>query len=286
MPEFSGTKTVLATTSALLASLPPGDKKVAQVILDEPEAVIHMTVVELASRAGTAESTTIRCCRKLGYTGFQDLKIRLARELSVEKPPAIPTLSAGQTPHDVLRAIVSFNRQLLDDVNITIESRTFNQAAEALLGAGSVLLTGFGFSYFVCLDAQDRLSSIGINARAPEAPNMKLLQAHRLKRGDVLICVSHTGATKEILRYVDIAKHHGASSIGITSSPRSKLARVSDYSLAVGGRELDFRIDSASARIVHLSVLDSLYLALAQMLGKSADDNLSIFHDEESVWRL
>lgn len=286
MPDFKGTKTVLATTSALLASLPPGDKKVAQVILDEPEEVIHMTVVELAGRAGTAESTTIRCCRKLGYSGFQDLKIRLARELSLEKPPSIPTLSTGQTPHDVLRAIVSFNRQLLDDVNITIESGIFNEAAEALLEADNVLLTGFGFSYFVCLDAQDRLSSIGINARAPEAPNMKLLQAHRLKEGDVLICVSHTGATKEILRYVDIAKNHGAHSIGVTSSPRSKLARVSDYSLAVGGRELDFRIDSASARIVHLSVLDSLYLALAQMLGNSANDNLAIFHDEESVWRL
>lgn len=286
--ELSGprTKTVLASIRAMIGSLPPGDRKVASTVLDDPEAVIHMTVAELAAKAGTAESTAVRCCHKLGYRGFQDLKIHLARELSAHSPEIHADLDSAEHPHDVLRTVLSFDSQVLDDVVATLEPEAFNAAVTALESASRVVLVGYGSSYYVCLEAEERLSSIGIDARAPRSPNMKLMQSFQLTERDVLVCVSHTGATKDVIRYADVARSARGTTVVITSYGRSRLARSADVLLLAGGRELDFRFDALSGRIAHLAVLDALYMALAQRLGTRAERALSVFHDEESAWRL
>jgi DNA-binding MurR/RpiR family transcriptional regulator len=286
MADTNHDKTVLASVRALIGSLPPGDRKVATVILEHPEDVIHMTVAELATRADTAESTAVRCCHKLGYQGFQDLKIRLARELATHGPEVHSSLDAATRPHDILRTVLAFDREVLGDINSTITADAFDAATEALERAGRVLLTGFGSSYIVCLEAQERFSSVGIDTRAPESPNMKLLQASWLGENDVLLCVSHTGATKEVIRYAEVARAGGATTIVLTSFARSRLARLADILLVAGGRELDFRFDAVSGRLAHLTVLDALYLALAQRLGDRATASLTVFHNEESAWRL
>lgn len=279
-------KLVLASVRSLISSLPPGDKKVAQAILDDPESIIHMTVAELATRAGTAESTTVRCCRKLGYKGFQDLKIHLARELSQSVDNDHKSISKLSSPQSILSTVLSFNTEVIADINSSLQPESFDQALTALLNARQVSILGFGFSYFVCLDAQDRLASIGVDARAPESPNMKLMHAARLQPQDVAILVSHTGATKDLIRYCKLAQDRGATTIALTSYSRSRLAKLADITLVAGGRDLDFRFDAASARLAHLTVLDALYLALALKLGKKAEESLAIFHDEEAAWRL
>lgn len=279
-------KTVIASIRALIGSLPPGDLKVAQAILDSPEAVIHMTVAELAAQAGTAESTAVRCCHKLGYRGFQDLKIHLARELSSHSTEIPESLEDAERPHDVLRAVLRFDAEVLRDVLSTLDPGAFDAATAALGAAENVVLVGFGSSQYVCFEAQDRLCSIGINARSPQSQNMMLLQTSRLGAGDVLICISHTGATKEIIRYADLARENGATTIVVTSYGRSRLTRSADVLLLAGGRELDFRFDALSGRLAHLAVLDALYMALAQSLGSAASESLAVFHDEESAWRL
>lgn len=279
-------KQVLASVRSLITSLPRSEQKIAQVVLDDPESVIHMTVLELAQRAGTAESTAVRCCHKLGYSGFQDLKIRLARELATGAHDDHEVLTSSSTPSQVLRSVLTFDTQVISDISSSLDPDAFEAAVFALLDARRVALLAFGFSYFVCLDAQDRLSSIGMDVRAPESPNMKLMLTNRLQPEDVAICVSHTGATKEVLRYAELAQRQGATTIALTSFARSKLAKIADITLVAGGREIDFRFDAASARLAQLAVLDAIYLALALNLGEKAETSLAVYHDEESGWRL
>jgi DNA-binding MurR/RpiR family transcriptional regulator len=279
-------KQVLASVRSLITSLPPSEQKIANVVLDDPEAVIHMTVLELAQRAGTAESTAVRCCHKLGYTGFQDLKIRLARELATGIHDDHEVLTSSSTPSQVLRSVLAFDTQVISDISSSLDPGAFDAAVGRLLNARRVALLAFGFSYFVCLDAQDRLSSIGMDARAPESPNMKLMLTNGLEADDVAFCVSHTGATKEVLRYAELAQRRGATTVALTSYARSKLAKIADITLVAGGREIDFRFDAASARLAQLAVLDAIYLALALNLGEKAETSLAIYHDEESGWRL
>ncbi len=198
--EIPASRRVLPTIRVKLGSLSPGERKVANVILDSPSEVIHMTVGDLALRAGTAESTAVRMCHRLGYAGYQDVKIRLARELVSSEPAVRSQIDGSAEPHEILRMVLAFNIEALRDITSSISPEEFDRAADAIAHASKVLLLGFGSSYFVCKEAHERLASVGIDASAPESPNMKLLLASRTTPGDVVVCVSHTGATKEINR--------------------------------------------------------------------------------------
>jgi len=279
-------KSVLGSIRAQLPSLPRGDRKVAEKILEDPSGVIHLTVGELAQRAGTAESTVVRCSRKLGYRGYQDLKIHLARETADGHSNVAMTLSSDASSFDALRTVLAIEAEVLADISSSIDRDSFERAVDYLHDAGRILLIGFGSSSIVCQEAEHRLLSIGLDVSAPEAQNHMLLASTRMRPGDVMLCVSHTGATTEILRLAEHARQHDARVVAISSFARTPLARVADVALVAGGRDLDFSFGALSGRTAHLVVLDALYAALALRRPEQASKSLADFNDAEASWRL
>jgi RpiR family transcriptional regulator, carbohydrate utilization regulator len=73
-------RAVLATVRSVLPSLQPSDARVAQLILDEPDAIVYRSVGDVAEAAQTSSTTVVRCTQKLGFRGFHDLKLALAQE--------------------------------------------------------------------------------------------------------------------------------------------------------------------------------------------------------------
>jgi RpiR family carbohydrate utilization transcriptional regulator len=279
-------KTVLSSIRALLESLPAGDHKVATVILTEPDSVIYMTVSDLARRAGTAESTVVRCSRKLGYTGYHDLKIHLARETGIAGSEVSTVIPTDAEPYDVLRAVLAIETEVINDIISSVPQDVFESAVRVLVTARRILLLGFGSSMTVCLEAQERFASIGLEASAPTSANMKLLACSLRDRDDAVICVSHTGATRETIKYAQLARRRGATVVALTSFARTRLERNSDITLVAGGQERDFRFGALSGRTAHLVVMDALYMALALIRGDAATASLTKFHDAEASWRL
>ncbi|HHV56396.1 MAG TPA: MurR/RpiR family transcriptional regulator, partial [Firmicutes bacterium] len=71
----------LVRLRSVFPSLKQAEARAAAWMLDNPQEIIHMTITELADQCGVAEATIVRLSKKLGYNGFQDLKIALARDL-------------------------------------------------------------------------------------------------------------------------------------------------------------------------------------------------------------
>ncbi|MGW3958103.1 MurR/RpiR family transcriptional regulator, partial [Streptomyces sp. NPDC004752] len=67
---------------AALPSLGGTDKRVIELILSGPEAVVCGSVTELAQKAGVAQSSAVRACQRLGYRGYQDVKLAITRDLA------------------------------------------------------------------------------------------------------------------------------------------------------------------------------------------------------------
>ncbi|WP_406542271.1 MurR/RpiR family transcriptional regulator [Clostridium ljungdahlii] len=68
----------LARIRAIYSNLKTAEKKAAHYILENPESIIHFSITEFAYVSKVSETTIFRLCNKLGYTGYQDLKINLA----------------------------------------------------------------------------------------------------------------------------------------------------------------------------------------------------------------
>ncbi len=64
------------------------------------------------------------------------------------------------------------------------------------------------------------------------------------------------------------------------------MAERVDIPLVASGRELSFRFEALSGRLVHLAVVDALYLALALADPERARAALDIYYQVDSSWRL
>lgn len=276
---------VLARIRARMPTLPASDARVARAILTDPLGTIHLTVSELADRAQTAESTAIRCCVKLGFHGFQDLKLNLARENPVDPPEQIAAVDAEDPAPVALMKVMGFLSNVVADAASGIDPSQFEETTRALSTAREILLIGYGESFKVAADAQDRLLAIGLSARAPSDSNLKVLRSQDLAHGDCCLLVSNSGATKEVVRCAEIAKGRGATTIALTSSPRSRLANACVYTLAAGGRDLGFGLEEISGRFVHLAVIDALYVAIMLRLRETGAEHLRRYQDLETSWQ-
>ena len=57
------------------------EKKVVEYIMQNPERIIKLSITELSEECDSGEATIFRVCKKLGYKGYQELKIKIASEV-------------------------------------------------------------------------------------------------------------------------------------------------------------------------------------------------------------
>ena len=71
----------LARLRGFFSSLSPAEKRVGQVVLDDPEKVIRMTLAEIADRAAVSGASVVRFCQSIGYEGWLEFRIELTRTI-------------------------------------------------------------------------------------------------------------------------------------------------------------------------------------------------------------
>lgn len=278
---------VVPEVRALLPSLGKSDARVARVMLGDPRRVIHLSVQQLAAEAGTSASTVVRCCQRLGFKGFQHLKIALAQDLGAARMPEAggPSDTGRGSLGETLRGVLESGARALGDALSTVGEAEFGEAVSAVKHADRVLFVGVGTSAPLAQDAAYRFLTIGVRAEAPPDVHTQHVASRLLGRDDVCFAVSHTGATTETVASVRAARVAGAKVVAVTSFSRSPLTEHSDVVLVAGGPEESFRLEAMTSRIAHLSVLDALFVAVAGETRERADAALDAYADVISEHR-
>jgi DNA-binding MurR/RpiR family transcriptional regulator len=269
---------------AALPSLPPGEAKVARLLLDNPGTVISQSVTEFAEVAGTSTATVIRFAQSLGLKGFHELKIKLAQDLAlfqhqVGEPAAA---SAGS----VLDQVTAAGAQSVRDAAKLVDPAAFEEAVTILSNARRVQFAGVGTSFPLAQDAAYRFRTIGIDADAPVDVHVQHVAARLLRGGGACVAISHTGSTRETLEVVEAAREAGAATIAITSFLHSPLTELADVVLTAGSREVSFRLEAMASRLAHMSVIDALLVAVAEKDEERSRLALDLFSDVLGVHRI
>jgi DNA-binding MurR/RpiR family transcriptional regulator len=253
---------VVAHIRAALPSLTPGAQTIGRAILDDPRAIIHFTVSDLADRTATSVASVVRFCQDIGLRGYADLKIRLAADTI----PTEKTLHEGISPTDdaftVLKKVLTDSQAAVASAADTIDGDRFESAVTAISEASHVLCVGVGTSAPLAQDAGYRLRTIGLSAEAPADGHIQHVAARLLKPTSACLCFSHTGQTSESLMAVEAARDAGATTLAITSFYRSPLSDLCDIVLVAGAKETDFRMEAITSRIAHIAVFDAIHAAL------------------------
>ncbi len=253
----------LVRMRGVLPSLHRAEKKVADYILSHAGEIMHLTVSEVAVGAGASEATVVRFCRTLGYRGYQDLKLSLVRESA----PAVKSIDAELSTSDdvstICRKVFLNNIRTLEDTLKILDVGEVERAAECLLKARKVLLIGVGTSSPYVYDAYNKLFRLGIECDWQTDSHLQVMAASLLKRGDVVLAISHSGSTKDPIETVGIAKKAGAVAICITNNSLSPLAQAADIRLYTASGETHYRAEALSSRIAQVSIIDVLHMILA-----------------------
>lgn len=255
---------------ALMPSLAPAEQRVGRRILDDPRQVAAWTISELADACDTSETTVIRFCRAVGFRGYPQLRMALATELAKSEggatgaQPLSGDIAPGDDLDQVVRKIAFADARAVEETADQLDVGVLREVVEALVAAPKVDIYGVGASAFVALDFQQKLHRIGRTVFAWPDPHIALTSAALLRPGDVAVGISHTGTTVDTVDAIRQARERGATTVAVTNFPRSPLAQISDHVLTTAARETTFRSGATASRLAQLTVVDCIFVGVAQ----------------------
>ncbi len=243
-------------------SLTRAEQKIVDYILANPANIVHMSITELAEESGGAEATVFRLCQKAGFKGYQHFKIMLAQDLYSPLESVYSEVSP-EDPLDVLvqKVFGSISEGLQDTLKI-VNYEAMARAIAAVAAARRIDVYGSGGSAVVAADIEHRFMRLDKAVRAYSDSHTQIIAASLLKPGDVVIAISHSGANRDLLESVNVAKASGATVIVLTSHMKSPLSRVADILLCGMAKETLYRSEALASRLIHLALVDALYVGV------------------------
>jgi len=254
--------------------LRPSERKLATYIADAPRAVVDLSMTELAARVGVSQPTIARFCRALGCSGYREFKIRLAQSIA----PEVPAVYRDVLPDEGAAGIAAkvFDRTILALIQVrnSLSSDSVATAIGLLAEARRIEFYGAGGSGVAALDIQHKFFRLGVPSVAYNDPHTFSMSAALLGPGDVMVAVSNTGRTLDVIEAARSALACGAAVIAITHG-HSPLARIATIGLMANLDEDSDIYAPMTSRISHLAIGDVLAVGVALQRGPELVDKLA-----------
>lgn len=264
---------VIARVAQALPMLRRSERDVAELILEDPAAALQWSIAEAAQRAGVSQPTVARFATAMGFSGFREFKLHLAQSIATGVRYVHSDVEADDTPERVVPKVFDRAVGALIDVRNHLDPQAVARAVAMLAAARRIECFGVGNSAVVAHDAQHKLLRFGIPCSASADPHAMSMVATVIGPGDVVLAISASGRTVDMVDSARAALRAGAAVISITSST-SPLARASTLSLHVDVQEDTDVYTPMASRLAHLVVIDALCVGVALTLGSEAIDRL------------
>lgn len=172
------------------------------------------------------------------------------------------------------RAVLETEAQSIAALSDRLDDHFFDAVAKVLACQGHVIVTGMGKSGHIAHKVAATLASTGTPAFFVHPAEASHGDLGMIRGGDLLIALSNSGETEEILRLLPIIKRMGIGLIAITGQPQSNLATYADLHLnaSVDKEACPLGLAPTASTSAQLAMGDALALAVAQARGFTPDD--------------
>lgn len=253
---------------SVLPSLAPAERRVAEAVLADPSAVAQMSITALARRCDTSEATIVRFSRNIGFGGYPALRIALASEAGRSAAEGRSSVGLDIEPDDSLAEVVgkvgAADSRAITDTVANLDVEALDRAIHAVRAARRIEIHGIGASGLVATDLEQKLRRIGLVASASTDRHAALTSTALLAPDDVVISLSHSGETSDVIDPLDHAAAAEATRIAVTNFRRSSLARIADIVLTTAAQESVYRSGAIASRVAQLTVIDCLFVGVAR----------------------
>lgn len=254
------------------------ERKVAEVILANPQTAIHSSIATLAKMSGVSEPTVNRFCRRLDTKGYPDFKLHLAQSLANGTPYVNRHVEENDGPEEYTHKIFESTMAALEVARQSVDIATINRAVDLLTQAQKISFFGLGASASVAHDALNKFFRFNVPVIYFEDIIMQRMSCMNSGEGDVVVLISHTGRTKSLVEIAQIARGNDATVMGITSKD-SPLAQECNLVLSLEVPEDTDMYMPMASRIAQLILIDILATGFTLRRGNKFRENLKRVKD-------
>ncbi|WP_062212062.1 MurR/RpiR family transcriptional regulator [Demequina oxidasica] len=254
-----------ARIAALISSLQPSERRVAEAIVADVSKAVDMTAQELADAVGVGRASVVRTSQTLGYHGYPQLRVALAREKAFEQPIA----DTGEGSLGIMRAAMDRFVRALPHTSAALTEDVVDTFIATLDDAPRVIVAASGLSAPLGYDAALRLTSAGRPAEYIPDSLAQQIAARQLEPHGVLLVISGSGANRATLDVVGAARAAGATVLAVTGFSRSALVSAATTTLVVPPATESFQDELVqTSRAALALVIEALVEALVARRGE------------------
>ena len=274
-------KSVINQICASMDTFFETEKKIGNFIIHHPKEIVDMTVGELAKECQVSEASVSRFCKKIDMNGFHHLKISIAKEMvsQSEDDELSNHISVDDLKQSLKNILANKVAELTQTVSM-MNSENLQDILKRINNAQNVLFAAVGNTVPVAMDGAYKLNQIGISAVSTPVWETQLAYSYTLSPDDVVIAISNSGESTGVINILEAAKQKKATTISITNSEKSTIAKTSDYHITTATREKLFLDGYRFSRVSATMVIEVLYLFLTSMRKEAYD---SIIQHESSI---
>ena len=252
------------------------EKLIANYLLGSKKSIISMSAKDIATLTNTSAPTVVRFSKKIGFNSLNEMKLQLSINLENEENSSeFEYLDGNLSTKNIILGIKNSIDSIMNQTMGLLKEEELEKAIEKLIKAKNVYIYSIGSSGLVGQDFYYKLSRINKRCTAHLDTHLQITSSALLEKDDVVIAISYSGETKEVLMCVENAKKRGATVIAITkASVNNTLENASDIVLHVPYVERSLREGAMSSRISQLAIIDMLFIGMAKNNLKEVEEKL------------
>lgn len=257
---------VLGQITQMYDTFTPVEKRIADLMIDQPVKVVNLPIKEIAKMAGTSEAAIVRFSKRLGLSGIKVVKVELARELHTIDTEKKPSKIEFTDSVEVLKEKVFNNSiQALYNTEKILSPKLIDDAAQAIIKAKRMMIFGVGIAQVVGEDFRLKLAQIDKLAHIASDSFTAVSMLGNFEPGDVLFAITSSGRSKEIIEVIKYAKRQNVTIVLLTQKVPSPALRMADIALAMAKEENEIKVGTMTVRIVQLAIIDAVYLRIGSI---------------------
>lgn len=254
------TTNIVNTLNGMRTHLSATDGKIADLILGNPQSVVSMTISQLATAAGVSDASVSRFCKTVGLDGFHALKIALARVAENQD-----SYYQEITADDLQKSLhsIGVNKKAEIDGTLTMNTtETVTAILDALQGASLIQVAAAGGTFPVAADAVYKFNQLGYLAFADPVWDSAVGQTMNLPQDGLLIIISNSGETADLLKQIQVAKSRGVRVLAITNRVDSPIGQAANLCLLTAVRQRILESEYYFSRVAAMTAIETLFLLL------------------------
>lgn len=230
--------------------LTKSERKMADYILTNRSEVSNKTMNDITAEISVGDATVIRFCKKIGYSGFSDLKIEIAKEDFSKR-------YEYQSEDMYYDKIFSDSITVLNETYQLIDSNDLKETIQYIAQAENISIFGVGSSGQIGVSFEKMLLRVGLRGKAYHDAHFQSQVASIMSADDVVVAMSLSGRTRDIIDSVRLAKKNGAKIIVLSNTTISPLSKLADVLLQTPVNEF-INGESIEGKIAQLSICETI----------------------------